>query len=178
MTAVLSHWPPHHRREDPPNPPKPPVQVPPPVEVMRTVDAATAPVELFEPDAVTQSPTAKSEDEAPWFSSYLVGDEMSTVTGLAVGVVEELEELGRDPKVAEENPSTTMVLAPTEVTLPLAKPKFPDPKGPPFPPEGGRPWPPPGGKDPPFGTEPLGIEPDVRSRPGNPPAVQEPDDDG
>jgi hypothetical protein len=149
------------------------VQVCPPVEVIRTVVADTAPVELVEPDAVTQSPTARSAAAALWSSWYLVDEEMSTVTGVVVGVVVEVDVLGREPKSAEEKPSTTMVLAPTEVTFPLAKPKFPDPKrpppAPPPAPEGGRRVPPPG-KVPPFA-----VEPDARVRPGKAPAVHEPD---
>ena len=39
-------------------------QVWPPVEVMRTIEALTAPVEAVLPAAVTQSPTARFEDEA------------------------------------------------------------------------------------------------------------------
>jgi hypothetical protein len=37
------------------------VQLLPPVEVIRMLEAATAPVELFEPEAVTQSPTARAD---------------------------------------------------------------------------------------------------------------------
>ncbi len=70
----LSHWTRHpfHRHRPPPNrppkppPPKPVVHVFPPVEVMRTVVAVTAPVLLAVPNALTQSPTATADDVVVW----------------------------------------------------------------------------------------------------------------
>ncbi len=52
----------------PPKPPNPLLQVCPPVEVMRTVRAVTAPVESVEPTAVTQSPTASELAAVDWVS--------------------------------------------------------------------------------------------------------------
>lgn len=132
------------------------------------VDALTAPVEPVVPVAVTQSPTARSAAEPLCVSWYLVDEERSTVVLVVVGVVVEVVP-GRKP--AEEKPSTTTVLAFTEVTVPLANPKFPNPEGGLPDPLNGRP------PEPPEGKVPLVVEPDGRRLPGNA-LVQEPDELG
>lgn len=53
---------------EPPDPKNPDRQLSPPVEVMWTAVAVTAPVESLEPAAVTQSPTARAEEGALWLS--------------------------------------------------------------------------------------------------------------
>ncbi len=56
------------RSQAPADAANPVVQLLPPVEVIWIVDAATAPVESLDPAAVTQSPTARSEEAAAWRS--------------------------------------------------------------------------------------------------------------
>ncbi len=63
--------PPPNRPPNPP-PPNPVVHVLPPVEVMRTVVAVTAPVLLAVPNALTQSPTATADDVVAWVSDSVV----------------------------------------------------------------------------------------------------------
>ena len=65
--AATTGPPPAAATEEPPPPPppaKPPVHVPPPVEVIRTVVAVTAPLLAAGPNALTQSPTARAVDVA------------------------------------------------------------------------------------------------------------------
>src|ERR1039458_2542350 len=57
-----------------PPPPNPAVQVFPPVDVLRTVVAVTAPVVLAGPNALTQSPTANAVDVVAWVSERVVVD--------------------------------------------------------------------------------------------------------
>lgn len=96
------------------------------MEVIRTVRAVTAPVELLEPTAVTQSPTA-SELAAVDSVSLKVVDPCSpivTVVGLIdVGGVEVPVPVRAPRNPDEEMPSITMLEGLIEVTLPLANPK-------------------------------------------------------
>ena len=55
-----------------PPPPKPPVVQVPPVEVIRTVVAVTAPLVAAGPNALTQSPTARSVEAADWVALTVV----------------------------------------------------------------------------------------------------------
>jgi hypothetical protein len=64
----------------PPKPPNPVLQVWPPVEVIRTVRAVTAPVESADPTAVTQSPTARELAAVDAVSLYVVDAFTPTVT--------------------------------------------------------------------------------------------------
>jgi hypothetical protein len=52
------------------------VHVLPPVEVIRTVVAVTAPVVLAGPKALTQSPTASAVEVVVWVSDNVVVDEV------------------------------------------------------------------------------------------------------
>jgi hypothetical protein len=139
--------------------------------VMRTVDAETEPVELVEPMAVMQSPTARSDDAALCVSVNLVDDVIFTVVWVAAAVVEGVEP-GRKPD--EENPLTTIELVVIDTTLPVTNPKFAAPAGGPPEPPGIEPPDPPRGNVPPFGIDPEDRAPP----PGNPPVVQEPDELG
>ena len=51
----------------------------PPVDVIRTVVAVTAPVLLAEPNALTQSPTAKAAEVVGWVSDKVVVDAVVTM---------------------------------------------------------------------------------------------------
>jgi hypothetical protein len=113
------------------------VQLWPPVEVIRIVVAATAPVESAVPAAVTQSPTARLEDAAAWVSLKVVDDASFTLNvvvfnlGSVVVVVDLLllelffevvvvVDLDVDFVVAAvEMPEMVKVVELTAVTLPL-----------------------------------------------------------
>jgi hypothetical protein len=104
----------------PPNAPKPAVHVPPPVDVMLILDAVTAPVELVDPLAVTQSPTARLLAAAACISAYVVEDDNLTVTVVAWAEVGGVDAVDPGARPLNEKPLSTMSLALTEVTLPEA----------------------------------------------------------
>jgi hypothetical protein len=76
QAPVVPPPPPPNPPPPPPNPPppKPAVQVFPPVDVIRTVVAVTAPVVLAGPNALTQSPTAKAVAAVDCVSERVVVD--------------------------------------------------------------------------------------------------------
>lgn len=149
--------------------------------------AVTDPVELVDPVAVTQSPTAKDEEDVDSVSVKVVDEPrvmlMDLVTGVVVGVVLDVELW---PRVNPLNvvPSITIEVALAEVTLPLAmlrparKPRPPVPA-----PVGAVPPEPPPGTLPPDPVPPPGKPPPAPPRPPNPPrppkpVVQVPEEDG
>ena len=86
--------------------------------------AATAPVELLGPRAVTQAPTLSAEAEAD--SSWVAVVEEATVTvmsvvgGCVVVVVDEVVEPGRKRPVLRSTPCTTKPELDVDVTFPTA----------------------------------------------------------
>jgi hypothetical protein len=178
------------------------VQVLPPVEVMRTVEAVTAPVLLDGPKAVTQSPTASAVDEVDWVSDNVVDDAVVIfsfcVLSLGVFVVVFVLVFAADLPVVRLNtelssvPDSETVDPLTALTLPLAiarlaapandrRAPVPAPAPPPAPPRGKLP---PGGVKPeplpPVRPAPLAPPPPKRplAAPPPKPPVQVPEDDG
>jgi hypothetical protein len=159
------------------------VQLRPPVEVIRTVVAVTAPLLAAGPNALTQSPRARSPEAADWvaltvvdFDEVIVSFSGFGAVGLLVELLFELDELrvGRFPK---ENVVPEMVTVDpcTAVTLPEAMDmeasclrKLLEPPG-----KLGRlPLEPPPSKPPRANPPPPGNPPPP---PGNPPVLGAPD---
>ncbi len=116
------------------------MQVWPPVEVIRTVDAVTEPVVDAGPAAVTQSPTAKLDAAADWFWLNVVDDVSVTETLVALTLggdfvldffEELLEGFGR---LADEKPLNVSLVGEAAVTFPEANPKLAPPNRRPAPP--------------------------------------------
>jgi hypothetical protein len=100
------------------------VQVPPPVEVMRTVEAVTEPLVAAGPKAETQSPTARSPDVTDWVVLTGVELDVVTFTVSVLGFVGflflllDVRDLKLPPEI--EMPETVSVVPLTAVTLPEA----------------------------------------------------------
>ena len=152
------------------------MQLWPPVEVILIEVAATAPVELDGPVAVTQSPTARLADVVDSVSVTVVVDDkamlMSEGTAGVGGM--EVDVVDLKPKPESLTPSTTMDVEPAETTFPVMMAALARPPPP------AKPDPPPVGKlrggvlpvDPPGAPAP-------RARPPRPkPVVQLPEDEG
>jgi hypothetical protein len=153
------------------------VQVFPPVDVIRTVVAVTAPVVLAGPNALTQSPTANAVDVVDWVSVRVVVDpvvifsfSVFTIGFFLAALLDLLVEALN--VVLSTVPDSDTVDPETAVTLPLANVKLPPPNpAPPAPrrgklPLGGVPVPPPVRPAPP----PNPPNP-PRAPPPNPPAA-------
>ena len=102
----------------------------PPVEVIRTVEAVTAPVLLAGPKAVTQSPTASAVADVDWVSDKVVEDAVVILSFcvLSLGGFEPdlpvallVDRLNR---VLSNVPDSEMVDPLTALTLPLAMARF------------------------------------------------------
>jgi hypothetical protein len=145
------------------------VQLPPPVEVMRTADADTAPLLADVPDAVTQSPTARPDAAAGSLWEYVVAEFTLTSNFFALGVDFDFDfDLDDFEKAAEEKPDTVICFPFTLVTLPAAKAML-------FVPGRPCPAPRPGKLPPPWGNRLEFVPPGAPRYPPMP--VQLPDDD-
>jgi hypothetical protein len=167
------------------------VQVFPPVDVIRTVVAVTAPVVLAGPNALTQSPTANAVDVVAWVSDRVVVDAVvifsfSVFTdGFFLAALLDLLVEALSVWLSTV-PDSDTVVPETAVTLPLANVKLPPPNAPPAPPEvrlgklppGGVPVPPPVRPAPPPNppNPPRAPAPNPPAPPG--PAAHVPDDVG
>jgi hypothetical protein len=152
----------------------------PPVDVIRTVVAVTAPVVLAAPKALTQSPTATAEDVVDWVSVRTVDFAVVTLSFCVLGLVgflDDFEAAARLKTWLNRVPDNDTEVPLTAVTLPVAMAKLAnDPRAPPPVPRPGK-LPPAGvpeDPDPPVPDPKLPRAPPAPPNPAPPAPVRPP----